>query len=129
MVALAVLGTLGGIAYKLDHNGYERGKGEVKQEWDAAVQKGVAAAEAERKRQEAARAAQDKEATRRLSDAQKRSRTLMVSLEAHIKASGAAAQCPVPASLRDAWNASHQAGEGVSPAAVPPASRKPAPSN
>lgn len=36
VLALAIVGTLGGIAYKLDHNGFVRGKAEIQQAWDAA---------------------------------------------------------------------------------------------
>ena len=121
-VALAILGALGGIGYKVR----EAGADSVRVEWaeaNTAAQKKV---EAERMRQDALRAAQDKEATRRLADAKRRSAALLTSLEAHIRASGAAAQCPMPPVLLYDWNAANAGPEGVSPGTVPPAGRKPA---
>jgi len=120
-MALAILGTLGGIGWKVRSAGYDACKVEWQQANAAAQQK----AEAERVRQEAARATQEKEAIRRLSNEKKRSGALMASLEAHIKAAGPAAQCPVPVGMLDAWNAANAGPQGVSPGTVPPASRPP----
>ena len=121
--AIVILGMLGTAGYKIR----ESGKDVVRLEWSAANDKAKAAAEAERARVDALRQAQDKEATRRLADEKRRTSTLMVSLEAHIKAAGKSAQCPVPDSLRDDWNRANAGPEGVSPGAVPPSSGKPAP--
>ena len=60
LIALALVGSLGGIAYGLDNRGYQRGKGEVKQEWDAANEKARALEAAA-----SAKAAADLEAERK----------------------------------------------------------------
>ena len=122
LVALGIIGALGGIGWKIDHNGYVRGSAAVQQEWEASNAKARAAAEADRQRQDALRQARDAEATRRLTDEKKRTRTLMASLEAHIRASGAAATCPVPPSLLDDWNAANAGPKSAGPGTVPPAS-------
>ena len=128
LIAGAVaIAALGGLYWKVDHNGYQRGVSETKTQWDAAVQKGKDDAEAERVRQDALRQAQDAEHARRLANAQKRSQTLWTSLEAHIRAAGNAAKCPVPDSLRDAWNSANQGPEGERPGGVPAPSRPAAP--
>ena len=114
-LALGILGALGGIGYKVR----EAGADSVRVEWAAANAAAQKKADDDRARQDALRQAQDKEATRRLANEKTRARTLMASLEAHIKASGAAAQCPVPDSLRDDWNRANAGPEGVSPGAVP----------
>lgn len=36
VAAIALVGAVGGLYYKVNHDGYERGKGEIKQQWDAA---------------------------------------------------------------------------------------------
>ena len=118
--AIAVMGMIG-YAY---HTVKKAGADEVRAEWAEANAVAQQKADADRKRQEAVREAQDKEATRRLADAQKRSKTLMASLEAHIKASGTAAKCPVPPVLLDHWNAGNSGkglGTGTVPSASPPA--------
>lgn len=115
ILALAILGTLGGMAYKVRESGFDA----CTVERDAKDAKAVAAAEAERQRQDALRQAQDKEATKRLANEKTRSRTLMASLEAHIRAAGSAAACPIPDGLRDAWNAANAGPEGVGPGTVP----------
>ena len=125
LIALAILGSLGGIAYGLDHRGYERGKGEVKQAWDKANKKATDEAEAERKRQDALRQEQDKKATERLANEKKRTAGLMVSLEAHIKASGVSAQCPLPLVLLNDWNISNAGPKGVGTGTVSPERPKP----
>ena len=122
-LALAILGALGGIGYKVR----EAGADSVRVEWAAANAAAQNAAEAERARQDALRVAQDKEATRRLADEKNRSRTLMVSLDAHIKASGSAAQCPMPPVLFDDWNRANSGPEGERTGTVPSPSRTAAP--
>lgn len=117
-MALAILGAVGGIGYKVR----ESGKDSVRVEWAAANAKAQADAEADRKRQDDLRQAQDKEATRRLTNEKKRSGELMASLESHIRASGAAAQCAVPEQLRNDWNGANAGPQGVSPGTVPPRS-------
>lgn len=117
IMGIMILGMLGGIVYKIRQGGADS----VRAEWAEANAVAQQKADAERKRQEAVREAQDKEATRRLADAQKRSKTLMASLEAHIKASGTAAKCPVPPVLLDHWNAGNS-GKGLGTGTVPPAS-------
>lgn len=126
ILALAIIGALGGTAWKLDHNGYERGYGAAQKKADDAAAAAKAAAEADMARQEALRQAQDKEATRRLTNEKNRSRTLMASLEAHIHAAGTTATCAIPDSLRDDWNAANAGPQGAGPGAVPSASGKPA---
>ena len=122
-LALAILGTLGGIGYKVR----ESGKDAIRVEWQQANAAAQQKAETERQRQDALRAAQDREATRRLANEKNRSRSLMVSLEAHIKAAGKSADCKLTDGLRDSWNASNAGPEGVSAGTVPPTSGKPAP--
>ena len=129
LIALGIIASLGGIGWKIDHNGYVRGAGEEHQKWQAATDKAKAAAEADRVRQDALRQAQDAQTTRRLTDEKKRSQTLMASLEAHIRASGAAAACPLPDSLRDDWNRANSGPEGAGTGTVPPAGGKPAPTH
>ncbi len=122
-LALAILGALGGIGYKVR----ESGKDSVRVEWAEANAAAQKKSEEERARQDALRQAQDREATRRLANEKRRASTLMVSLDAHIKAAGKSADCPMPVSLRDDWNSANAGPEGVSTGTVPPASRKPAP--
>ena len=124
VIFLAVAGVIGG-AYKTVK---DSGREEVRLEWQEANAAAQKKADADRKAQEAAREAQDKETSRRLANAKKRSQDLLVSLEAHIKASGTAAACPMPVSLRDDWNRANNPGEGVSPPTMPPASRPTTPS-
>lgn len=114
-MALAILGAVGGIGYKVR----ESGKDSVRVEWKAANEKATLQAEADRQRQDALRQAQDAEVTRRLSNEKKRTAGLMVSLEAHIKASGAAANCPLTPGLQDAWNRANAGPEGSSPGTMP----------
>jgi Flp pilus assembly protein TadB len=123
IAGIAALAMISGLAYKT----YEAGADKVRLEWAADVAARKAEAEKERARQDALREAQDKEATRRLADEKKRTTGLMASLEAHIRASGAAAKCPVPDSLRDDWNRANAGPEGERTGTVPPAGRKPAP--
>lgn len=128
LYGVLAFGILVAIGYGV-HKVKQWGADEVRAEWAAANLKAQQAADAERKRVQALQQAQDAAATRRLADAQKRSRSLMASLEAHIRASGSAAQCPIPGSLFDAWNASHKAGEGASTGTVPATGRPAAPAN
>lgn len=123
IVALGIVGSLAGIAWKLDHNGYERGVAEVQVKWDEANAAAKQAAEADRARQDALRQAKDEEASRRLADEKRRTATLWTSLEAHIKAAGTAAQCPMPDSLRDDWNSANAGPEGKGSGPVPAAGR------
>ena len=124
LLALAIIAGIGWCIKTLK----DAGRDEVRAEWQEANAAAQQKSDAERARQDALRAAQDKEATRRLADAQKRAKTLMASLEAHIKAAGNAAKCPVPPSLLDHWNAGNS-GKGLSTGTVPPASPTPAPAN
>lgn len=116
LVALGVLGMLGGIGYKIR----ESGKDAVRLEWSVANDKAKAQAEAERARQDAVREAQDKQATKRLADEKKRTAGLMVSLDAHIKASGLRADCRIPDILLLDVNTAIGGPKGVGPSAVPP---------
>jgi len=116
--AIVILGMLGALGYKVR----ESGKDAVRVEWQAANAKAAADAEADRQRQDALRQAQDKEATRRLADEKKRTATVMASLEAHIRVAGKSAQCPVPPSLLNDWNAANAGPEGAGTGTVPPAS-------
>jgi hypothetical protein len=118
MVALAILGTLGGIGYKIRESGADA----VRLEWSEANAKAKAEAEAERLRQDALREKQEKAYIGRLANEKKRSGELMASLEAHIKAAGPAAQCALPASLLDDWNTANRA-QGPGPGGVPGAGR------
>lgn len=124
LIALAILGAIGTGVYKVK----EWGADGVRLEWKAANEKAAKEAEAERARQDALRQAQDKEVTRRLTDAKRRNTGLMASLEAHIRASGTAAQCPLSPGLHDIWNRANQGPQSDSPGAVHDGSRKPAPS-
>lgn len=121
--AIIILGMLGGIGYKVRESGADS----VRVEWAAANVAAQKKAEEDRARQDALRVEQDKQATRRLADEKKRTAGLMVSLEAHIKASGAATACPIPSLLVDDWNAANAGPKGVGPGAMPTVSPKPAP--
>jgi hypothetical protein len=114
IAGIAALGLLAGVGYKVRQTGYES----CKMEWAESDKKIQADVEAEKARLEALRAKQDQQATKRLSDARKQSAALYASLEAHIKASGAAANCPLPSSLLDDWN---KANQGKGTGAMPPA--------
>jgi len=119
LIALALIGALGGIGYKVRASGYDA----CKVEWQAADAAAQQKAEADRARVDALRAAQDREATRRLTDEKRRSGAIWASLEAHIRASGTAAQCPIPDSLRDDWNSANAGPQGERTGTVPAASR------
>jgi hypothetical protein len=121
VLALALMGGIGYGVSKIKDWGREEVRAEVA-ERDKKAQE---AADAERKRQDALRQKEDKQATKRLQDAQKRAKALQSSLEAQIRAAGAAAQCPVPDGMRDAWNASHTR-EGNGSGAMPGLRIKPA---
>ena len=127
LMALAVIGAAAGFYGKIHHDGYVEGKGEVQQAWDSANAAAQKKAEADRLRQDALRQAQEQEATRRLADEKKRSAGLMASLEAHIRASGTAVQCPIPPSLFDDWNLSNAGPKGAGPGTVPATGPKPTP--
>jgi len=109
IAGVAALAMISGLAYKT----YRAGGDAVRLEWDAANAAAQKKADADRAREDALRAAQDAEATRRLANEKKRSAALWTSLEAHIKASGSAAQCPMPVSLRDDWNRANAGPEGA----------------
>lgn len=125
IVALGIIGSLGGIGWKVNHDGYVRGKAEIQQQWDAANVAAQQKAEADRKRQDDLRAAQDKEATRRLANAKQTNQRLMASLEAHIRAAGTSVACAMPPDLLRDWNAANSGGEGERPGAVPATGRTP----
>lgn len=123
VLALGILGTLAGIGYKIR----EAGADSVRVEWQQANAAAQKKADEDRARQEAARAAQDKEASRRLANARKSNQELMRSLEAHIKAAGPVADCRLTDGLLGAWNAANKAGQGERTGTVPPASKPTAP--
>ena len=101
IAGIVFIGAAAGFYGKIHHDGYVEGKGEVKQAWDAANVEAQKKIDAERAKEVALRESQAKEATKRLADEKKRNVILMASLEAHIKASGVAVQCPLPPSLLD----------------------------
>ena len=114
-VALAILGALGGLGYKVR----EAGADSVRVEWAAANEKAKQEADAERQRQEAVRATQDKQATKRLADARKSNAALFQSLEAHIRVARLPADCKLPPSLLGDVNAALAGSQGVGPGTVP----------
>ena len=126
VIGLIVVAIMGGVSYGVGKV-KDAGRDEVRAEWAAANAKAKDAADADRKRQEAARSAQDVAATRRLADAQKRSRTLMVSLEAHIRAAGLNRDCRIPDSLLNDANDAITGGQGKRPGAVPSKPAAPTP--
>ena len=101
----------------------DTGREEVRLEWAEANAAAQKKAEADRQRQDALRQQQDAETTKRIANEKNRARTLMVSLEAHIKAAGKSADCKLTDGLRDDWNLSNAGPEGVGPGTVPPAGR------
>ena len=115
VLALAVMGMIGTGVYKVKQWGAE----EVRTEWAAANKKAAEDAETERKRQDSIRAAQDKEATRRLADARKSNAALLTSLDAHIRAAKLPAGCKLDDRLLGDVNAALAGAEGVSPGTVP----------
>lgn len=127
LTALAIIGSLAGLYGTIHHSGVAEGRAEVEKRWEAQNAKNREIVLADRTRQESLRQATDATATRRLADERKRTSTLMVSLEAHIKAAGTSAQSPMPASLRDDWNLANAGPKGVGPGTVPPVGPKPAP--
>ena len=126
IAAIAAIGALGGLYWKVDHNGLERGRQEVQVKWDAANAAAQQAAAADKARQDALRQAQDKKATEALSNEKKRTASLWTSLEAHIRAAGTSVQCPMPVSLLDDWNRANAGPKGVSPGTVPADRARPA---
>jgi len=64
VAALAVIGALGGLYYKVNNDGYQRGKGEVQTAWDAANEK--ARAEEAARSAAAAKALAEAKAKRRV---------------------------------------------------------------
>ena len=130
VIALAVIGSLSGLYYKVNHDGYERGIAAARQECQVEADKAKAIADADRKRQEAARDAQAKDQSRRLADAQKRTQALQSRLEANIAAAGDSVKCSLTPSLFDDWNAANRGPTPESPAprVLPPAPKPPAPS-
>lgn len=123
LAGVAILAMVSGLAYKT----YEAGADKVRTEWAEATLKAKSEAEAERARQEAVRTTQDREATRRLADARKRNQQLLSSLEAHIRASGTALDCPMPAGVFDAWNRANAGPQGLSTGTVHDPSRTTSP--
>ena len=126
IAGIVFIGAAAGFYGKIHHDGYVEGKGEVKQAWDAANVEAQKKIDQERAKEVALRESQAKEATKRLADEKKRNVILMASLEAHIKASGVAVQCPLPPSLLNDWNNGNAGPEGKDPGTgtMPPASRK-----
>lgn len=118
LLALAVLGTLSGIAYKLNHDGYLRGKAEVKAEWDQANAAAQKLADADRERLDALRQAQDQGHIRRLANEKKRATAIWSSLEAHIKVAGLRNDCRVTPELLNDANSALSGVQGVSPGGV-----------
>jgi Flp pilus assembly protein TadB len=114
VIALAILATVSGLAWKVR----ESGKESVRLEWAEANAAAQKKAEAERQRQDALRATQDKEATKRLADAKRRNATLLTSLEAHIKVARLPADCKLPPSLLGDVNAAI-AGQSLGTGTVP----------
>ena len=113
--AIALLGMIGGGLYKVR----ESGKDAVRIEWAEANAAAQKAADADRARQDALRQAQDKEATRRLTDARKSNAALLTSLEAHIRVARLPADCRIPDSLLGDVNAALAGSQGVGPGTVP----------
>ena len=116
LIGVAALAMVSGIGYAVR----ESGKDAIRTEWAAANAAAQQKAEADRQRQDALRAAQDKEATRRLADEKNRARTLLVSLDAHIRAARLPASCRLTDGLLADVNAAI-GGKGVSPGTVPSA--------
>lgn len=119
---LAVLGAIGTGVYKVKQWGY----GEAKAECVAEDEKRAAAAEAERKRQDALREAQDKQATKRLADARKSNQALLTSLDAHIRVAKLRADCRIPPELQSDANNALSGGKGFGPDPVPGKPKPPA---
>ena len=117
LVALALIGALSGLGYKIR----ESGKDAVRIEWQAANAAAQKKAEDDRQRQDAIRAAQDKQATRRLNDARKSNATLLTALDAHIRAAGLPRDCRLPQQLWDDANSALAGAEGERPGTVPSA--------
>ena len=115
LIALAILGALGGIGYKVR----ESGKDAVRVEWAEANAAAQQAAEADRQRQDAIRASKDKEATRRLANARKSNQQLLSSLDAHIRAANLPRDCRLPQQLWDDANSALAGAEGERPGTVP----------
>ena len=121
LIALALIGALSGVGYKIR----ESGKDAVRVEWAADVAARKAEAEAERMRQDALRQAQDKQATRRLADARKSNAALLTSLDAHIRVARLPADCRITDLLLGDANRALAGDEGSGPGTVP-SSAKPA---
>ena len=115
LIALAILGALGGAAWKVR----ESGKDAVRVEWAEANAAAQQAAEADRQRQDSIRASKDKEATRRLANARKSNQQLLSSLDAHIRAANLPRDCRLPQQLWDDANSALAGAEGERPGTVP----------
>ena len=126
IAGIVFIGALVGGYVKIHHDGYAQGTAETQSKWDAANVEAQKKIDAERAKEVALRESQAKEATKRLADEKKRNVILMASLEAHIKASGVAVQCPLPPSLLNDWNNGNAGSEGENKGTgtMPPASRK-----
>ena len=126
IAGIVFIGAAAGFYGKIHHDGYAQGTAETQSKWDAANVAAQKKIDQERAKEVALRESQAKEATKRLADEKKRNVILMASLEAHIKASGVAVQCPLPPSLLNDWNNGNAGpeGENKSTGTMPPASRK-----
>ena len=99
LVALALIGALAGGLGAVHHSGVAEGRAEVTRAWEAQAAKSREIVLADRKRVEGLRGRLATDQARRLEDEKKRSTALMVSLESHIKASGAFAGCKLSTEL------------------------------
>ena len=115
LIALALIGALGGLGYKIR----ESGKDAARIEWAQDVAARKAEAEAERARQDALRATQDKQATRILADARKSNAALLQSLDAHIRVARLPADCKLTPELFADVNRALAGSESAGPGAVP----------
>ena len=127
IVALAILGTLSGIAYKVRESGYEA----CKVEWQAANAEATAAAELERKRQESVSRDQARTLEAKLAKQRRLNSDLANVVNQHIsRIPPPPAGCPVPAltpELLDDANRALAGPEGPTPGSLPDAGGTAAP--
>ena len=127
LIALAVIGSLAGLYGTVHHSGVNEGRAEITAQWEKQAKKNREIVLADRKRQEGVRQQQDEKQSRRLADEKKRTGVLMASVEAHIKAKGAFANCRLSDGLLGDANNALAGGQGERPGAVPSASKPTAP--